>query len=85
MAVLKDIESRDPLSEISEQEKELLWTFRSVGFFGSLSKPVWIHIHHCGADPEPIFWETFPDPQCCGSIFFFHFKAGDNFSFTGHQ
>jgi hypothetical protein len=28
VAVLKDIESRDPLSEISEQEKELLWTFR---------------------------------------------------------
>jgi len=28
VAVLKDIESRDPLSEISEQEKELLWTYR---------------------------------------------------------
>jgi hypothetical protein len=40
VAVLKDIESRDPLSEISEQEKELLWTFRSLGFFSILTKPV---------------------------------------------
>jgi hypothetical protein len=37
VAVLKDIESRDPLSEISEQEKELLWTFRSLGFLKELS------------------------------------------------
>jgi hypothetical protein len=37
VAVLKDIESRDPLSEISEQEKELLWTFR---FLRSLTDPV---------------------------------------------
>jgi hypothetical protein len=37
VAVLKDIESRDPLSEISEQEKELLWTFR---FFINLTKPL---------------------------------------------
>lgn len=29
VAVLKDIETKDPLSEISEQDKELLWTFRN--------------------------------------------------------
>ena len=28
LALLRDIEKRDPLSEISEQEKELLWKHR---------------------------------------------------------
>ena len=28
LALLRDIEKRDPLSEISEQEKELLWKYR---------------------------------------------------------
>ena len=28
IALLADIEKRDPLSEISEQEKELLWKYR---------------------------------------------------------
>ena len=30
LALLLDIEKRDPLSEISEQEKELLWKFRNL-------------------------------------------------------
>ena len=30
LALLKDIEKRDPLSEISEQEKELLWKHRHL-------------------------------------------------------
>ena len=29
-ALLRDIEKRDPLSEISEQEKELLWKYRHL-------------------------------------------------------
>ncbi len=51
MAVLKDIESRDPLSEISEQEKELLWTFRSLVFLSILTKPVPV-----GMDPNSSLW-----------------------------
>ena len=30
LALLRDIEKRDPLSEISEQKKELLWKYRLV-------------------------------------------------------